>query len=43
MEEDITALQENLLLYVDEELNHADKKTIEAILATDTSSGSSAL
>lgn len=35
MEEDITALQENLLLYVDEELNHADKKTIEAILATD--------
>ncbi|MBL0199638.1 MAG: hypothetical protein IPP81_05545 [Chitinophagaceae bacterium] len=35
MEEDITALQENLLLYVDEELNPSEKKTIEAILATD--------
>ena len=35
MEEDITALQENLLLYADEELNPSEKKTIEAILATD--------
>ncbi len=35
MEEDITALQENLLLYADDELNRADKKTIEAVLATD--------
>ena len=35
MEEDITALQENLLLYADDELNGADKKTIEAVLATD--------
>ena len=35
MEEEITALQENLLLYADEELNGADKKTIEAVLATD--------
>ncbi len=37
MEEDITALQENLLLYADDELNRADKKTIEAVLATDQS------
>ncbi len=37
MEEEITALQENLLLYADEELNGADKKTIEAVLATDKS------
>jgi hypothetical protein len=34
-EEDISALQENLLLYADDELNGADKKTIEAVLATD--------
>lgn len=37
MEEDITALQENLLLYADDELNGADKKTIEAVLAADKS------
>jgi hypothetical protein len=37
MEEDITALQENLLLYADDELNGADKKTIEALLAKDKS------
>ncbi|MFZ1452387.1 MAG: hypothetical protein WAT20_06765, partial [Ferruginibacter sp.] len=35
MEEDITALQENLLLYADDELSGADKKTIEAGLLTD--------
>jgi hypothetical protein len=35
MEEDITALQENLLLYADDELNGADKKTVEALLAKD--------
>ena len=35
MEEDITALQENLLLYADNELNGADKKTVEALIATD--------
>jgi hypothetical protein len=34
-EEDISALQENLMLYADDELNGADKKTIEAVLATD--------
>ncbi len=35
MEEDITALQENLLLYADGELNGVDKKSVEALLATD--------
>ena len=35
MEEDITALQENLLLYVDGELNGVNKKTVEALLAKD--------
>jgi hypothetical protein len=35
MEEDITALQENLLLYADDELNEAGKKTIDALLAED--------
>jgi hypothetical protein len=35
MEEDITALQENLLLYADDELTGADKKTVEALLAKD--------
>ncbi|MGB4846050.1 MAG: hypothetical protein WBP16_16405, partial [Ferruginibacter sp.] len=34
-EEEITALQENLLLYGDDELTTADKKTVEALLATD--------
>jgi hypothetical protein len=37
MEDDITALQENLLLYADDELNGADKKTVEGLLATDKS------
>ncbi len=37
MEEDISALQENLLLYADDELNGADKKTVEAVLTTDIS------
>ena len=32
LEEDITALQENLLLYADDELNGADKKTVEVLL-----------
>ena len=35
MEEDITALQENLLLYADDELTAADKRSVEALLATD--------
>ncbi len=35
MEEDITALQENLLLYADEELTAAVKRSVEALLATD--------
>jgi len=35
MEEDITAMQENLLLYVDDELAPADKKSIEALLVAD--------
>lgn len=35
MEEGATALQENLLLYADDELNQADKKSIEALVATD--------
>ncbi|MBL7702325.1 MAG: hypothetical protein JNM14_08740 [Ferruginibacter sp.] len=35
MEEDISALQENLLLYVDGELKSADKKSFERIIATD--------
>jgi len=37
MEENITALQENLLLYADDELIPADKKTLEALLETDRS------
>ena len=37
MEEGIPALQENLLLYADEELSLSDKKTVEALLATDRS------
>jgi hypothetical protein len=35
VEEDITALQETLLLYADGELNGADKKSIEALIATE--------
>ncbi len=35
MEEDISALQENLLLYADDELNAAEKKSIESLLTTD--------
>ena len=35
MEESVSTLQENLLLYADDELTHADKKSIEALLATD--------
>jgi hypothetical protein len=35
MEEDITALQENLLLYADDELNVPDKKTVETLIAKD--------
>ncbi len=35
MEEGISALQENLLLYADDELSATDKKTVEALLATD--------
>jgi hypothetical protein len=35
MEEGIAALQEDLLLYADEELPAADKKRIEALFATD--------
>lgn len=35
MEEDISALQENLLLYADDELLPADKRSVEALLATD--------
>ena len=34
MQEDITALQENLLLYADDELTSADKKSVETLLAT---------
>jgi len=37
MEEDISALQEDLLLYVDGELKEADKKTVESVLATNIS------
>lgn len=37
MEEGATALQENLLLYADDELDASDKKTTEALLATDRS------
>ncbi|HNU86863.1 MAG TPA: hypothetical protein PKJ94_01145 [Ferruginibacter sp.] len=37
MEDGISALQENLLLYADDELSAADKKTVEALLATDKS------
>lgn len=35
MEEDITALQENLLLYADDELTAAEKKSVEVLLTTD--------
>lgn len=35
MEAGVSALQENLLLYADDELSHADKKSVEAMLATD--------
>jgi len=34
MEEDISALQENLLLYADGELSAADKNTVESLLIT---------
>ena len=37
MEDGISALQENLLLYADDELSAADKKAVEALLATDKS------
>ena len=35
MQEDITALQENLLLYADDELTAAEKQSVEVLLATD--------
>jgi len=35
MEEDIAALQENLILYADDELSPADKVSVEALLKTD--------
>ncbi len=35
MEDGVSAMQENLLLYADDELSPADKKTVEAMLATD--------
>jgi hypothetical protein len=35
MEEGVSSLQENLLLYADDELSAANKKTIESLLATD--------
>ena len=35
LEEDITALQENLLLYADDELNRTDIKSVESLLTTD--------
>lgn len=35
MEDGVSALQENLLLYADDELDATDKKTVEAMLATD--------
>lgn len=35
VEEDITVLQENLLLYADNELNSADKKSIETLIKKD--------
>lgn len=34
-EEEVTALQENLLLYADDELTPADKRSVEALLASD--------
>lgn len=37
MEDGISVLQENLMLYADDELSADDKKTIEALLATDKS------
>jgi len=39
MEEEITALQENLLLYADDELTAADKRSVESLLATDKKAG----
>ncbi len=39
MEEDITALQEDLLLYTDNELSPADKSAMEILLATDKTAG----
>ncbi|MGF2411548.1 anti-sigma factor family protein [Ferruginibacter sp.] len=36
LKEEFTALQENLLLYVDDELNTADKLSFEKLLKTDT-------
>lgn len=35
MEDGVSALQENLLLYADDELSAADKRSVEALLATD--------
>lgn len=35
MEEDISALQKNLLLYADNELTDAEKKSVEKLIATD--------
>ena len=35
MEEDISALQENILLYADNELTAADKNAVDALLASD--------
>jgi hypothetical protein len=35
MEEDISALQENLMFYADDELDGAAKKTVESIIASD--------
>jgi hypothetical protein len=35
MEEEITALQENLLLYADDELTPVDKRSVETLLKTD--------
>lgn len=37
MEEDISSLQENLLLYADDELNTADRSAVESLLQTNTS------
>jgi hypothetical protein len=40
MEEDISALQENLLLYADDELSTTDKNTVESLLNTNASAKS---